>query len=474
MPQGPTCARAPAATKCIAHFASATEERSHESAINTLLDNPGINSGSIEKQESTTQDQGNGSNGTSSFEFRQKAVYMGNSKANSKTVENVTQFEFADTKKLHTEELERTRTTKTDPGKKSTATGQKNISGGVNGSSDEIDSAQLAKSESFRQGSALQCDKSSKSKIVQYKSVAPNVASISEQPNFPDFMAGFDKVALSIRPEYSGAQISDEQTLLQCSPPFTSRSFDDFHRLLGSDLTPLDDGASEASPKNADLKGLANKPCTEVEQELRKARIDTTALFTAESYAMFAQESALAASQHAAYLAQSHVKMPQRNQRMGSFDFDSTMKLVSQHVPQHVPLLPTRPSSFPMASSINDKGKVETAFNCTATVKSGQIAKNTPAVVSGSEPASSAAESSLRGSTSESIGSDNTFSNSDDAENESGDEYNSSGDSSFGDATVTRKRKNTRHESFSSGQFDAHDESRTGDFTTKRHKLSEG
>ncbi|GKY94233.1 hypothetical protein MPSEU_000389100 [Mayamaea pseudoterrestris] len=57
----------------------------------------------------------------------------------------------------------------------------------------------------------------------------------------PDFLAGFDKVKLAMRPKRlqngnGGARDEESQ---QYSPPFTSRSFDDFHRFLGEDLAPL-------------------------------------------------------------------------------------------------------------------------------------------------------------------------------------------------------------------------------------------
>ena len=56
----------------------------------------------------------------------------------------------------------------------------------------------------------------------------------------PDFLAGFDKVKLAMKPEkahHVHSTVGDD--LDQYSPPFTSRSFDDFHRFLGEDLAPL-------------------------------------------------------------------------------------------------------------------------------------------------------------------------------------------------------------------------------------------
>ena len=56
----------------------------------------------------------------------------------------------------------------------------------------------------------------------------------------PDFLVGFDKVKLAMKPEkahHAHGAVGDD--LQQYSPPFTSRSFDDFHRFLGEDLAPL-------------------------------------------------------------------------------------------------------------------------------------------------------------------------------------------------------------------------------------------
>lgn len=303
------------------------------------------------------------------------------------------------------------------------------------------------------------------------KAVEPATALTNvEQPHFPDFMAGFDKVALSMKAAYTTTVPTTEgQNALQCSPPMTSRSFDEFHRLLGKDLTPLDDGATEAAPMEnpavAAAKGEATKALSD------KVLLDTTALFTAESYAMFAQESALAASQHAAYLAESHDKLPGGNHRMGSFDFDSTMKLVSQHVPiaqrgstttvpSHNPSGKSKTlfaSVLPMQPSTKEKDQLEKSLTATTTTgHSPRPLGGSAPVVSGSEPTSSAAESSFKGSTSESNGSDNTFSNSDDEHSESGDELHSSDDFSYDTTGGSHQKRQLgeRDESFSHSHYD--------------------
>eukprot|EP00977_Amphora_coffeiformis_P007274 scaffold1581_cov169-Amphora_coffeaeformis.AAC.10 len=291
--------------------------------------------------------------------------------------------------------------------------------------------------------------------------------------HFPDFAAGFDSVALSVMPASTNASPIDEQQALQCSPPFTSRSFDDFHRLLGNDIGPLDDGAAGAALADSPRPSKGTTGRIEDKSSPEKVFLDSSALFTAESYAMFAQESALAASQHAAYLAQDHKVNPSENRHFGSFDFDSTMKLLHQHVP-----VASRKDSMPPASSLPEidakpqalvkplfpfqrnadrqqnvghKIEIKMPSTTTAGLVQTRVRRSTP-VVSSSEPTSSANESSVRGTTSESNGSDNTFSNSDDGQFNSGDDSDSS-DNSFSceDASESMSK---RRSSISSSQYD--------------------
>jgi len=72
------------------------------------------------------------------------------------------------------------------------------------------------------------------------------------------------------------------------TPFVTSRSFDDFHRLLGKDVAMLDEQLQDNNSKDND-------------DSIMPSVSDTSALFTAESYALLAQESASEASSHAAY-----------------------------------------------------------------------------------------------------------------------------------------------------------------------------
>ena len=104
--------------------------------------------------------------------------------------------------------------------------------------------------------------------------------------DMPDFLSGFEKVAArSTTTEPQKLAINTAES--QYSPPFTSRSFDDLHQLLGKGL----------SPRPFDL----NCPSPAFPQVSLGASQGTHPV-TADSYAIFAQQSALAVSQHSAYL----------------------------------------------------------------------------------------------------------------------------------------------------------------------------
>lgn len=64
----------------------------------------------------------------------------------------------------------------------------------------------------------------------------------------PDFVAGFEQVKLMMRDDKSMSMHNiAEEDLQEYSPPFTSRSFDDFHRFLGEDFTHLGSPILKAS-----------------------------------------------------------------------------------------------------------------------------------------------------------------------------------------------------------------------------------
>jgi hypothetical protein len=89
-----------------------------------------------------------------------------------------------------------------------------------------------------------------------------------------------------------------DDLLLQCSPPLTSKSFDELHRLLGSDL-PLKPSPFDL---NRDLKGDAG---LNPKRSNAAGDNETSLAFgrqvSADLYATFAQQSAHAVSQHSAY-----------------------------------------------------------------------------------------------------------------------------------------------------------------------------
>jgi hypothetical protein len=127
--------------------------------------------------------------------------------------------------------------------------------------------------------------------------------------DLPDFLSGFDKVAAR-----SGEQVAQQPTMQYAhqysngrpaahhTPPFTSRSFDDFHQLLGKGL----------SPKPLDLnnayKGFPQSPFDNNSQP--NATHAAEPPVSADSYALFAQQSALAVSQHSAYCSKDSTAMP--------------------------------------------------------------------------------------------------------------------------------------------------------------------
>ena len=97
----------------------------------------------------------------------------------------------------------------------------------------------------------------------------------------------------------------------QYSPPFTSRSFDDFHRYLGKGLSPqpfdlmgrpIVPGGTDVREGNVDgpdgNTSVSNGPAPTPPSTTTTT---STTSVTADSYALFAQESAHAVSYHSAY-----------------------------------------------------------------------------------------------------------------------------------------------------------------------------
>jgi hypothetical protein len=117
--------------------------------------------------------------------------------------------------------------------------------------------------------------------------------------NVQDFLLGFERV-----PDHAhivpGTPFFGEfdDLLLQCSPPLTSKSFDELHRLLGSDL-PLNLSPFDLS------KNLKGDTGLNPDESNAARDSETNAAFgvqvSADLYATFAQQSAHAVSQHSAY-----------------------------------------------------------------------------------------------------------------------------------------------------------------------------
>lgn len=131
----------------------------------------------------------------------------------------------------------------------------------------------------------------------------------------PDFLSGFDKVAAQHstknnpqdedRPKTNNVNLSIEQS--QYSPPFTSRSFDDLHQHLGKGLSPRPFrlNCPEFPPLPLDIDDPKPTITTTTNDASTNKSISNSCVtehsMSADSYAMFAQQSALAVSQHSAY-----------------------------------------------------------------------------------------------------------------------------------------------------------------------------
>ena len=172
-----------------------------------------------------------------------------------------------------------------------------------------------------------------------------------EDDDMPDFLVGFDRAVSKLKAEQQEAETRNsktsgqeggeatrlsvdinrsnnsgnhymDQNLIVSTPPITSsRSFDDFHQLLGDhpDLVPLDETTTNTTapvlgdtvPSMTTSEPL-NQAATKTSRGVlsdnnscsrTQSALDKTSIFSAEVYAMFARESAIAVSLHEAYLA---------------------------------------------------------------------------------------------------------------------------------------------------------------------------
>jgi hypothetical protein len=178
----------------------------------------------------------------------------------------------------------------------------------------------------------------------------------------PDLLSGFDKVAAG---SSTCCPSSNLQKAYQYSPAFTSQSFDDFHRLLGKDLSPLvlshekytvasgedmpmvppmppsiqnasllrADGAGSPSSRNQPITQLQNPPSQLFSTSKQMSNQQTNSNLPsgieeskslqprpflvsksgADSYNMFAQQSVFASSLHSTYQPQWLMNAGQNN-----------------------------------------------------------------------------------------------------------------------------------------------------------------
>jgi len=193
------------------------------------------------------------------------------------------------------------------------------------------------------------------------RAMVEHVDPLTELPHdMPDFLSGFDRVALSLKP--AGGTITHEHDVAhyhgdhgfenQYSPTFTSRSFDDFHKFLGKDLTTLDSPALNHSTSTSANKSTAE---SNRQQQIEASPLAKAAaavanasqwpLFVAdnsgshhpESYAILSVESAaVAASQNTAHppFDVGPVMMEGNNKQNfgGDFDVEGTVRLVSEQL----------------------------------------------------------------------------------------------------------------------------------------------
>lgn len=179
-------------------------------------------------------------------------------------------------------------------------------------------------------------DNSGNSQALQNQSTQFQTVAYSD--DLPDFLAGFDKISEQNNPT-SPIKLTPTFDPAQFSPTYTSRSFDDLHRLLGKNLSPEVRQQSVQTIQSPHIKDLlvplpsaCNKtgqtsllpsqstgaqksdgiassfpvvlpkaiPHRQLQQNSGHATMDT---FGADSYSVFAQQSAFAASQHSAYIS---------------------------------------------------------------------------------------------------------------------------------------------------------------------------
>ena len=114
----------------------------------------------------------------------------------------------------------------------------------------------------------------------------------------PDLLSGFEKVVQGMNvgspTELSNNRTTTTTTPPEYSPPFTSRSFDEFHRFLGKDEISLLDTAPSTITQGPPLPQNSHVTAAAITESILPTpaiALDTDALFTAESYALLVEAS---------------------------------------------------------------------------------------------------------------------------------------------------------------------------------------
>jgi hypothetical protein len=280
-------------------------------------------------------------------------------------------------------------------------------------------------------------EESSNSIDTPKTTVTTTAQPLSQQiTEIPDLLSGFEKVVQCMKPAPQAAQNEEPE---EYSPPFTSRSFDEFHRFLGKEELPLLDAATTTctGPESPDVTTNRNLHVTAsaignndivVPNSLAH---DTAALFTAESYAMLAQASAMEASRHGAY----SMSLPSGN----TFDIENVLQQVGLHHHRRGrihknedPSMHTSSNAFPNSSHpvVVDVAVTQHStksnlplVHTTADIKASSMMTHITAtsrcdtnIVSGSEPSGSSSSRSNTSNTSS--GSDTAGTSNDDCSDE--------------------------------------------------------
>ena len=183
----------------------------------------------------------------------------------------------------------------------------------------------------------------------------------------PDLLSGFEKVVKGMKDVLPGTALSHADTSLpynpsqEYSPPFTSRSFDEFHRFLGKDeISLLDTSAATAPPPDDPrLHQNAHVTTTTLDSEsilpTPAITLDTDALFTAESYALLAEANGHDSSVHSFTISVGH----------NVYEVENILQQVQTHRHHHEP--PSKSETMSSHSSYCGQftGNSPTFLGCT-------------------------------------------------------------------------------------------------------------